>query len=96
MDPVAKSHAGALGLLQVMPGTAREVREEGGGPAANVMAGALYLKRMQRRFGGNLHTALAAYNAGPTLVARHGPGPRSGAYAERVQRRADSLARSCV
>jgi soluble lytic murein transglycosylase-like protein len=94
MDPVARSHAGALGLLQVMPETAREMRANPLNPGANVYAGAQYLRRMQRRFG-RLDVALAAYNAGPSVVARHGPGPVSGAYAARVERRAAGLQSSC-
>jgi soluble lytic murein transglycosylase-like protein len=52
MDPAARSHAGARGLLQVMPETARALRLGGDDPAANVLAGARYLRQLLDRFGG--------------------------------------------
>jgi soluble lytic murein transglycosylase-like protein len=76
-DPAARSHAGAQGLLQVMPATARELRLDPNVPASNILAGARYLKRMLNRFG-NLDLALAAYNAGPEAVARSGGAPSGG------------------
>ena len=68
----AVSRAGAAGLTQLMPTTARDlgVRDRFG-PAANVLAGADYLARQLVRFG-DLRLALAAYNAGPEWVARLG------------------------
>jgi soluble lytic murein transglycosylase-like protein len=74
MDPSARSGAGAKGLLQLMPATARELRLDGDDPAANVLAGAMYLRRMIDRFG-SVDLALAAYNAGPTAVERAGRAP---------------------
>jgi soluble lytic murein transglycosylase-like protein len=74
MNPAAHSEAGAEGLLQLMPGTARELNLEGGGPAVNVLAGARYLREMLDRFG-SVDLALAAYNAGPTAVERAGAAP---------------------
>jgi soluble lytic murein transglycosylase-like protein len=74
MDPSARSGAGARGLLQLMPGTARELRLDGDDPADNVFAGASYLRQMLNRFG-SVDLALAAYNAGPTAVERAGRAP---------------------
>jgi soluble lytic murein transglycosylase-like protein len=73
-QPNAVSRAGARGLLQVLPSTAQELEINLGGPDADVLAGARYLKRMLDRFG-SLELALAAYNAGPTAVARAGQAP---------------------
>jgi len=79
-DPEAVSRAGAVGLLQLMPGTARaeaarlgvrdfDVTRLTEGPL-NVRLGASYLARMLRRFDGEVPLALAAYNAGPSRVLR--------------------------
>ncbi len=50
MNPSAQSHAGARGLLQLMPATARELRLDGDDPATNVLAGARYLRQLLARF----------------------------------------------
>ena len=71
MNPHAHSGAGATGLLQLMPATARELRLDGNDPAANVLAGARYLRQMIDRFG-SLDLALAACDAGPSAVERSG------------------------
>ncbi|MBA1145728.1 transglycosylase SLT domain-containing protein [Ectothiorhodospiraceae bacterium WFHF3C12] len=75
-DPGAVSRVGALGLMQLMPGTARRVAADLGEPApgrgdllkpdANLRLGHVYLDRMLQRFGGSTVAAVAAYNAGPT------------------------------
>lgn len=70
MDPEARSHAGAQGLLQLMPATAQELEADATVPSENVRAGARYLRRMLDRFGGDVDLALAAYNAGPSAVSR--------------------------
>jgi soluble lytic murein transglycosylase-like protein len=70
----ARSDAGARGLLQVMPGTARELALDPDHPPSNVLAGARYLRLMLQRFH-STDLALAAYNAGPTAVARAGGAP---------------------
>lgn len=68
-NPVATSHAGAMGLMQVMPGTYAELRSRYGlGPDPydrrdNILAGAAYLREMHDRYGPS--GMLAAYNAGP-------------------------------
>jgi len=68
----AVSRAGAQGLMQLMPGTAREVGvRDPFDPAQNVLGGARYLRRMYDRFR-SLRLAVAAYNAGPGAVERHG------------------------
>jgi soluble lytic murein transglycosylase-like protein len=74
MNPRARSAAGAVGLLQVMPSTARALRLDGDDPAANVVAGARYLRELLDRFG-SVELALSAYNAGPTAVERAGGAP---------------------
>ena len=70
----ATSSAGARGLLQVMPTTAAQEKVKGDDPASNVLAGARYLRRLLDRFA-STDLALAAYNAGPTAVARTGGAP---------------------
>ncbi|MGB2874970.1 MAG: lytic transglycosylase domain-containing protein [Gaiellaceae bacterium] len=93
MDPSARSGAGASGLLQLMPVTARELRLERNDPAANVLAGARYLRQLLKRFGGDVELALAAYNAGPTAVERRGAAPSLATlrYAKNVEARAGLL-----
>ena len=91
MDPAAHSDAGALGLLQVMPGTAREVGLTAYEPGANVLAGARYLRQLLDRYG-DVDLALAAYNAGPTTIDRAGHAPvASLRYAKNVEARAAAL-----
>jgi soluble lytic murein transglycosylase-like protein len=92
MDPRARSGAGARGLLQLMPATARSLRLDGDDPAANVLAGALYLRQLIDRFG-SVDLALAAYNAGPTAVEHAGTAPTLGTlrYVKNVQARASLL-----
>jgi soluble lytic murein transglycosylase-like protein len=72
-DRTAVSRAGAMGLMQLMPDTAALMRvADPYDPAENVRAGTAFLRRMIDRFGGRLELALAAYNAGPEAVERHG------------------------
>lgn len=71
----AVSPAGARGLAQLMPATARELGVDPGDPFANLEGGARYLRAQLDRFDGDLEKALAAYNAGPGRVERAGGVP---------------------
>ena len=72
-NPRAVSSAGAQGLMQLMPATARGLGvSDSFDPEQNVMAGTRFLKDLLRRYDGNLDEALAAYNWGPGNVDKHG------------------------
>lgn len=74
-NPAARSPKGALGVMQLMPGTARDLGVDPSDPAQNILGGALYLRAQLDAFGWDLPLALAAYNAGPNAVRRHGGVP---------------------
>lgn len=85
----AVSHKGAVGLMQLMPETARRFGVvDARDPAANVLGGARYLKTLLAMFDADLPLALAAYNAGPSAVLRNGrvvpPFPETQRYVPRV------------
>ncbi|MCF7984199.1 MAG: lytic transglycosylase domain-containing protein [Thiohalocapsa sp.] len=87
--PSAKSHAGAYGLMQLMPATAKRfgVRDIWD-PAQNIRGGVAYLRFLVDRFDGDIHLVLAAYNAGEGAVEKHGnripPYRETRAYVRRV------------
>lgn len=74
------SHAGAIGLMQLMPDTARWIADQSGTvyvsptelaePAINIRLGSWYVAYLQKRFNGNIVAAVASYNAGPNRVAK--------------------------
>ncbi len=75
-NPRARSAAGAVGLMQLMPDTAREMGvEDRLDPEDNIQGGARYLKRMLKLFDNDITLAVAAYNAGPDAVLRRGAVP---------------------
>lgn len=70
-NAAAVSHKGAIGLAQLMPGTAQMLRVDPHDPQQNLDGGARYLRMMYDKFG-DWRLALAAYNAGPGAVEAHG------------------------
>jgi soluble lytic murein transglycosylase-like protein len=86
----AVSRAGAKGLMQLMPATAKELGvTDSFDINQNIDGGAKYLRQMLDRFGGNVRKALAAYNAGPGTVIKYNgrvPYPETRQYVKRVLR----------
>jgi soluble lytic murein transglycosylase-like protein len=82
------SPTGAIGVMQLMPATADSLHVDALKPSANVLGGAVYLRQLLSRYGGDLRMALAAYNAGPTAVDRAGgvPSAETGLYVRDVER----------
>jgi len=95
LNPLARSHAGARGLMQLMPGTAKQTAREVGlsyssrdqlyQPAVNIRLGSAYLGSLLERYQGNRIMAIAAYNAGPHRVDRWLDESRPGSMAAWVE-----------
>jgi len=72
-NPAARSPKGAMGLMQLMPGTAADFGVlDPFNAFENIRGGVAYLRRLLTRYGNDERLALAAYNAGPVAVERHG------------------------
>ena len=87
-NAAALSNKGAIGLMQLMPGTARLLDVlDPYDPVQNLRGGVTYLRQLLDRFSGQVEYAVAAYNAGPGAVTRHGgipPYPETREYVRRV------------
>lgn len=90
------SPKGAIGMMQLMPGTAGDLGVDPRDPAQNARGGAAYLRQMLAMFDNNVELAVAAYNAGPNAVRKHNgvpPYSETRAYVAAVM---DYLARTSV
>jgi soluble lytic murein transglycosylase-like protein len=86
-QPAAVSPKGAIGLMQLMPATARAYQADPHDPAQNLEAGARHLRDLLLKYDGDPYKALAAYNAGPGAVARYNgvpPYAETQTYVQRV------------
>ena len=95
LGPRTKSGERAVGLMQIMPSTARKLGIDPYDPAQNLWGGAWYLANLLRAYAGNAALALAAYNAGPGAVAKYGgipPYRETQNYVPTVIRRAEQYA----
>lgn len=87
-NPLARSRKGASGLMQLMPGTAKDMGvTDTYNPEQNIKGGVKYLAGLLQTFSGNIHLAAAAYNAGPGAVTKYGgipPYEETKTYVKRV------------
>lgn len=99
-NPNATSAAGAKGLTQLMPATAKSLGvTDPSDPVQSLDGGAKYLRQMLDKFGGDERLALAAYNAGPGAVTRFGgvpPYAETKAYVEKVLANRDAFSASSI
>jgi soluble lytic murein transglycosylase-like protein len=98
-NPRARSVKGAMGLMQLMPGTAAEYGVTNAyDPVQNIKAGVAYLKSLLVRFGNDVSLALAAYNAGPRAVEKYGntvpPYKETRNYVSKIRANAGAAAES--
>lgn len=90
----ALSNKGAIGVMQLMPGTAAQLGADPHDPAQNIDAGARHLRELLEQYDGSAHKALSAYNAGAGAVARYGGVPpyrETVNYVDRVLKTYQSL-----